>query len=278
MRTILFIALMFFCRLSMAQKQTVEIIRNIRYASAQPELYKDTSSDRTLDLYVPKEKDKKYPVLIFVHGGGFSGGDKEGTKELCSNISKQGFIVASINYRLYLKGKNITEARADVNMGKGLPENGKFYPELQKAVEIASEDIVLALGWLKKNTSKYNFDLKSIALGGGSAGSMAVLYTAYLSGQRKLPVKAVINLWGGLENAFLIKIHKKLPPLLSYHGDEDKIINVAYAHALQKKMQELGSIQSVTNIIEGKGHALYALIARYKMEEVNHFLQQNLKK
>lgn len=276
MRTILFIALMFFCKLSMAQEQAIEIIRNIRYASAQQEIYKDTSSDRTLDLYVPNEN-QKYPVLIFVHGGGFSGGDKEGTKELCSNISRQGFIVASINYRLYLKGKNITAARADVNMGKGLPENGIFHPELQKAVEIASEDIIHSLGWLKNNVSKHKFDLSSIALAGGSAGSMAVLYTAYLSGQKELPIKAVINLWGGVQNTSLIKDYKKLPPLLTYHGDEDKIINVAYAYALQKRMRELGSMESVTNIVEGKGHALYALIARYKMEEVNSFLKHTLK-
>lgn len=277
MRILLFITIMFSGLLSQAQEQGVSIIKNIHYASAQPELYKDTSSGRTLDLYIPKgNSNQKYPVLVFVHGGGFSGGDKAGTKELCTNISEQGFIVASINYRLYLKGKNISAARADINMAKGLPQNGKFHPELQKAVEIASEDIVLTLGWLKKNIRKYNFNIQSVALAGGSAGAMSVLYAAYLSGQKKLPVKAVINLWGGVENTALIKPQKNIPPLLTYHGDEDKIINVAYAYALQGRMKELNSQESVTNIIKGKGHALYALIARYKIEEVAGFLRQNL--
>ena len=258
--------------------QQVKVTENIRYADTPSSEYRDRQSDRLLDIYIPETPVvTPIPVVIFVHGGGFATNDKEGTKEICTQIAKQGFAVVSINYRLYLKGKNIHAARADVNMGEGLPADGKFHPELQKALEIASEDVVLALGWLKKNTHKYQLDKRSVALAGGSAGGMAVLHAAYLSGQKKLPVKAVINLWGGVADTSLMKAQKKLPPLLTFQGDQDKIIHVDYAHALRERMEELGSSNSITYIEKGKGHALYAFIARNKIAEVVAFLNKTLK-
>ena len=69
---------------------------------------------------------------------------------------------------------------------------------------------------------------------------------------------------------------KNAPVILIYHGDVDKLINVDYAYALQKRMKELGSEKSVIHILEGKGHAQYKYIAANKIDEIAEFLKANL--
>src|SRR5699024_3016391 len=192
----------------------------------------DTSSDKMLDLYLPViSGNKKIPVVIFVHGGGFSGGDKgKGNSILCSKIAKKGFAVISINYWLTLKHHKVSGASCTANMSKEIPS--AFHPALHKAVRNASNDLVLALHWLKISANKYNISPSMVALSGGSAGAMTVLYTAYASGQNVLPIKAVVDLWGGLEDVSVVK--EGAPPVLIYHGDKDKLINVEFSYALMK--------------------------------------------
>nr|WP_294898168.1 alpha/beta hydrolase [uncultured Pedobacter sp.] len=192
-----------------AQKQreigTTTFIQNIRYGTI-PKIADDSISDRILDLYLPKKLNdtEKLPVFIFIHGGGFSGGDK-GMVDLCSKIADQGFAVISINYRLTLKYKKDKNASCSTNMSKGLPIGGSFYPLLNEAIKNASDDAIMALGWIKSNSSKYKLNTNKVAICGGSAGSMTALYVAYASHQKVLPIKVVVDLWGGLENTNIKK-------------------------------------------------------------------------
>jgi para-nitrobenzyl esterase len=252
---------------------STHIIKNIRYG-AIPEIADDSISDRLLDLYLPQAKktEKPLPVIVFIHGGGFTGGDK-GLTELCGNLAAEGFAVASINYTLTLKYKKAEGTSGTANMSKGIPKNG-FHPLLNEAIETASKDAVLALSWIKNNSKKYNLDINKVAISGGSAGSMTALYTTYVSNQKVINIKAVIDLWGGLENVDLIK--KGAAPLLIYHGDLDKLINVDFAYALKKRMDEIGSTNSQIHIMEGKGHAQYNYIAKNKIQEITKFLTTNL--
>lgn len=266
-----------FATIAVAQESTisVKILKDLRYASKPEGFDKDTSSDRTLDLYLPERVGNgKLPVFLFVHGGGFSGGDKNSIKAICEKVAASGYAVASINYRLHLRQNKIPGASATSNMGKGLPDNGQFNPGLQTAVRIASEDAQLALGWIVKQAKEYNFDTSKIAISGGSAGAMTALYTAYVSGQKVVPIRAVVDLWGGLENATVIK--KGAAALLIFHGDKDPTINVAYAHALHQQMEKMGNT-SVLNIMEGVGHAAYKLIASEKIPVIVAFLQRTMK-
>src|SRR4051794_15050533 len=59
-----------------------------------------------LDLYQPKgDTVAKRPVVIWVHGGGFSAGDKSDDKivDLSERFARKGYVTASINYRLLVK-------------------------------------------------------------------------------------------------------------------------------------------------------------------------------
>jgi para-nitrobenzyl esterase len=251
---------------------SIKVIRDLRYAARPDSIGKDTSSDRLLDLHLPVAgKPGKLPVIILIHGGGFSGGDKKSTDALSVALSKYGYAVVNINYRLQLKRKKVAGASASANMAAGLPESG-FHPALRNAVTIASEDAQLALKWVKENAGQYQFDLKKVAMGGGSAGAMTALYTTYASRQKVLPVKAVINLWGGLED--VNNIQKGSAPLLTFHGDQDKLINVSFAKAIQSKKQDEGDNLSELYVMEGKGHARYDYILKEKVPQIAAFLKK----
>ncbi len=254
-------------------KSKIEILatKNIRYDST-PDLYTDSESDRMLDLYRPEGVKGKLPVFVFVHGGGFAGGDKSGLSELFAKISSAGYAVISMNYRLYLKQNKISGASCTTNMGKGL--RSTFHSGLQTAVATASEDAVSVLQWVKDNADKYGFDVSKVVISGGSAGGMTALYTAYASNQKVLPLKAVVNLWGGLENPSAIT--KNAPPLLTYHGDKDPTISVAYGYALHQQMEKVGNKNSVLNVMQGKGHAQYNYIISDKVDEILSFLSKNI--
>ena len=73
----------------------VEIKRDIRYSSS--------AGNHTFDVYYPKdtgEKGKTYPVIYWVHGGGFVGGDKKDVTSYAVMTANEGYVVLCMNYTL----------------------------------------------------------------------------------------------------------------------------------------------------------------------------------
>ena len=252
------------------------LYKDIRYGGVPGGIKSDDrSSDRLLDLYIPTAAAPEggYPVFLFVHGGGFAGGDKSdktGYNNICKDMAERGYAVVSMNYYLTMKYEKEPGVSCSSEMKNGLPASGEFHPLVQRAVRNASDDATLVLEWIRKNAGKYGLDTGFVAVCGGSAGSMTVLHLAYLSGQKVLPVKAVVNLWGGMENPS--KIEAPAPPMLIYHGDQDALIHVDYAYAFKQRMNEIGCRVEL-HILEGKGHAQYAYIAKYRTGEIDEFLK-----
>ncbi|MBA3647142.1 MAG: alpha/beta hydrolase [Chitinophagales bacterium] len=69
-----------------------QTIRNMEYA-------KVNGQSLQLDLYLPASKDS-FPVIVFIHGGGFTAGDKSSAAAYAPFFTARGFAIASINYRL----------------------------------------------------------------------------------------------------------------------------------------------------------------------------------
>src|SRR5690606_22181065 len=155
----------------------------------------------------------------------------------------------------------------------GLPTQG-FHPKLQEAVKNASNDAQLALQWVKDNTDTYGLDLSSVAISGGSAGAMTALYTAYASGQTVLPIQAVVNLWGDLDNSSPNK--SRAPALVTSHREQDKLSHVDSAYDLERKIQEIGNHLSETRGFQRKEHAIYNYITAEKTAEIVPFLKKVL--
>lgn len=94
-----------------------------------------------LDLFVPQGV-KDAPVLIFVHGGAWTSGDKNLYSFIGRAFAEQGFVTAVINYRLS--------------------------PQVQHPAHI--EDVARAFAWVHKNIAQYGGNPEKIFVMGHSSG------------------------------------------------------------------------------------------------------------
>jgi acetyl esterase/lipase len=110
--------------------------------------YASTSSSQVLDIWMPDGATGPVPLVIFVHGGGFAGGDKSMEIEVgnVAAVLAAGYAAASLNYRLS------GEAR---------------FPA-------AVQDVKAAVRFLRANASRYGLDADRFAAWGESAGGYLV--------------------------------------------------------------------------------------------------------
>lgn len=111
----------------------------------------------SLNVYVPKEKldvESRYPVMIFIHGGGFMvGASNMVPGQILSSFGN--IILVTINYRLGIFGfANTGDDKAQGNMGLW--------------------DQRLAIQWVEENIAAFGGDSARITIFGESAGSMSV--------------------------------------------------------------------------------------------------------
>jgi len=188
-----------------------------------------------MDLYYPAS-DGPWPVLLYIHGGGWTDGDKY---YVDSSPTASGYLVTSINYRMY--------------------------PDYQFPAMI--EDVKCAIRSLRAHARQYNLDPQQIALVGHSAGG----HLAALAGLadrsagwdvgeylgRSSRVQAVVVMAGPADlaheyptwlNALIRDVFgpEQLasgspvtyaspddPPFLIIHGDADPVVPVKQAYLLR---------------------------------------------
>ena len=232
---------------------------NVRYAEKRPELtVNDPSSDRLLDVYLPRtEKPKQgYPCVMFIHGGGFVGGSKRSRGRLnsvCVKMLEHGIAVVSINYYLVRKYAG-TKTR-----------------DRYKEVRVAAEDAELAMKWIADHADKYGFDLERFAVCGSSAGARTCFELAYVRPPTTPKIRAVIDLWGMMVDPGMIRAGT--PPSLIIHGDKDKVNDISHAYAIKSRLDQL-KIPNRMIVMEGRGHSQTGLVSKKYMKDIFEFLHR----
>lgn len=84
-------------------KEKVTVQKNLVYPSIYPA--------NKYNLYLPKNCNKKVPLIIWVHGGGFIGGTKDGGDNVMIALSAADYAVASIDYAVAPEHKYPTAIR-----------------------------------------------------------------------------------------------------------------------------------------------------------------------
>lgn len=206
-----------------------------------------------LDFYSPKKIKKEFPLIVYVHGGGFSGGKRNENyiKDFANFLTQRGYAVASISYRLTMKRKGFgcnTNADDKIN-----------------AFNIASEDISFALQYLLKKKRKFNVNADKIILVGSSAGAEAVLHLAYVYQNSILPkdfkLAGIISMAGALIS--LDNINEKTAiPTQFFHGTSDTLVpfNAAPHHYCSKNdvgYLPLFGAQAIANQLKSLNKSYY---------------------
>lgn len=78
----------------------IDSLKDVTYATATD--FKGESVDLQMDIYLPdSDADAlaKRPFILFMHGGGWHGGWREGYADRCREFAKRGFVAATMSYR-----------------------------------------------------------------------------------------------------------------------------------------------------------------------------------
>lgn len=125
------------------------------------------------DLYVPSSEGKEsYGLVVYLHAGGFTSGDKAGDAQTLAWLCSKGYVAAGINYTL----------RTDEN---------------DKSVYSQSMEIKEAMPKVVEEAEKLGYPIDKMAISGGSAGGTLAMLYAYRDGKDSpVPVKMMFQAVG----------------------------------------------------------------------------------
>ena len=104
------------------------------------------------------KSDRPTPLLVYIHGGGWNGGDRSVVRNMLIPALDAGISVASVEYR------NIRESTVD---GLLPPVKGPML------------DCARAIQFCRSKSKEWNLDKAKVALSGGSAGGCTSLWLAF---------------------------------------------------------------------------------------------------
>jgi acetyl esterase/lipase len=229
-------------------------------------------SDRAekADLYLPPkfENGKKYPGVVIIHGGGWTGGKRDAAREINigTTLASHGYVCLSIDYLLH-------DPQSDKSCW---PQN--LY------------DCKTAVRWLRANAERLHLDAKHVGVIGGSAGGhlasmvgvtgpSAGLDPAGPYADQSCAVNCVVDLYGPadlsdrndiavlrktrseapeLYRAFSVTSHldKSDPPFLIMHGTADTTVPLSQSELLAAALTKAG-VEITLEIIEGAPHTFH---------------------
>jgi para-nitrobenzyl esterase len=192
-----------------------------------------------MDIWEPTgDNEPLRPIIVLEHGGSFVGGSKDASDItlLADPLSKRGFVVASIEYRLGMAG---------------LPFPGPDSIDASTSVWRAVADFKAAVRFLYKsaqNGNPYRIDTNRLYIGGVSAGAVSACHYAYLDDINEMPsyidttlagtgggiegnsgnpgyssrIHGVVNVCGMLADTAWMTANDE--PIVSLHGDQDAVV------------------------------------------------------
>jgi para-nitrobenzyl esterase len=133
-----------------------------------------------LNVFTPSLDTRKRPVMVWLHGGGFSSGSGSGPTIEGSNLARTGnVVVVSINHRLNVLGFTYLgeQAGSDFALSGG----------------VGMLDIVAALEWVRDNIAQFGGDPNLVTIFGQSGGGRKVATLMSMPSAQGLYSRAIIE-------------------------------------------------------------------------------------
>ena len=246
-----------------------------------------------LDLGVP-EGDGPFPLIVFIHGGGWQAGGRKDVHGAAKEAVKRGYAAAAVSYR--------------------------FTPKYPWPAQL--DDVRAAVRWLRSSAAKNRIDARRVAAVGWSAGGHLSLMLGVTSSESSTekasrdapnsapdnaPVDAVVNYFGPTDmttdvfNDFVDKLFVDLAggtretkasvykdfspvafvssgdaPVLTFQGTTDVLVPVDQARILHKAL-DAAHVPNRLEILEGQGHGWGGADLERTTQQAFEFLDSQLK-
>ena len=221
-----------------------------------------SESDQKFDLYLPSNRSSSTKVIILIHGGGWSAGDKaemNGIKDIVRKDFPK-IAIVNINYRLADANNSPYPMQIDdiTAIITHLKNNQDFY--------VMSDDIGfigvsagahLSLLW------SYAFDTyKNVKMVCSIVGPTNLADDAYINSEsqelKDLILQFGTDIDGLKEVSPLYQVKANAPPTILFYGAQDPLIPISQGASLNAKLQELNVPHEYTLYPNG-GHGWIGL-------------------
>lgn len=253
-----------------------------------------------IDVFRPTEQKGKLPVVVYVHGGGWTGGNKKDFRDGARGLAKAGYVTFSVGYRLVRTN--------DVNKITRWPAQ--------------IDDVQRAIRWIRFKADEYQIDPDKIGAVGASAGGHLVSLLGTIDtrdnsdktlAKYSSKVQCVINIFGPADltedftkhgpagpyvqtlvdnlmvkpkatnlelykqSSPLYQVNSKSAPFIHFHGTVDPLVPLDQSKRLDAALKKAG-VESTLVIFEGEGHGFKKPenVQKFIVDSVN-FLNRHLK-
>ncbi len=219
---------------------------------AEPDLRYGSKEHQKLDLYLPGHSTEiKQALVVFVYGGDWTSGSKEGYYFVADALASEGYTVAIVDY---VKFPHAT------------------FPDFVT-------DIALAIEWLAGNGARFEHTERLVLMGhsaGAHTGALLITDPRYLAAHQ-FPVQRIDafiglagpyaylpqeqryrDIFGNLDDYSEMQplhfLSANAPPMLLLHGEDDSTVLPLHTQKFYDKAEYLG-VNAKQHLYPGRSHA-----------------------
>lgn len=239
-----------------------------------------THERQIMDLYLPKESDGEVGLVLFIHGGAWTAGNKDGYKDaLKTACNDLGYAAAAINYRYLSEDITLNDIADDIDMALAKikqtgAENGININKVLLTGSSAGGHLSMFYAYSRKDTAPitpaavvsncgptdlsddnyfYNADL-GVNSDLGSFETIANLFS-YACGQSFTYETRESAKQALLEVSPITYVDENSVPTVINHGKKDTVVPFSNATALAQKLEQYGVVYDF-NIYPNSNHGL----------------------
>ena len=224
----------------------VDVTRNVAYRTTTNHLGQTVTL--RLDIYQPRgDTAARRPVMMWMHGGFWVGGDKTNMENWARASARRGYVGVSVQYRLR---SSITEF-ADAAMD-------------------AYDDTAVAAQWLEDHAAEYRIDPDAIIAGGYSAGAINAMNLVFLPpdrGPAVSPVDGAVSVAG----MSFAPVRAGRAPVQMFNGTIDNLVPFQTAKGNCDTSNSVGNHCELV-VYENQGHEIGGTQFADVMERSHHFV------
>jgi acetyl esterase/lipase len=228
-----------------------------------------------LDILKPKAAPGPLPLVVFVTGGGFVADPKQSELNLRTYLAEQGFVVASIQYRVFPDHATYRDGVADVKSAvRFLRAHAGEYGVDPAWVGLWGESAggyLVSMAGLTGNSDAFNNDLEPTqssavsavvdAFGAADVSKLAQDFDPAAQAAYAHPMPTNLYVGGLTPDGQLADpasnpvkyVSASAPPFLLLHGSDDRVVSPSQTLAVHEALRAAGA-KSTRYVIEGANH------------------------